>query len=52
MIPLLLTPEEMATIERLFNSVAGLDNNRALIPIHDKMIEAAKAASESKEEIL
>lgn len=44
MIVLELTQAEAAVIERLFNQVSGIDNMRAIIPIHDKMIAAARAA--------
>lgn len=45
MIKIELTQDELALIERLFNQVSGIDNMRAIIPIHDKMIAAARAAA-------
>jgi hypothetical protein len=44
MLHLELTQAEAAVIERLFNQVTGIDNMRAIIPIHDKMIVAARVA--------
>ena len=44
MLTIVLTQDEAAVLERLFNSISGLDNVRAIIPIYDKMIAAAKEA--------
>lgn len=52
MLKLELTDAEGAALVQVMNSVQGLDNARVLLPIYDKLRDAAQAASLTAPEVI